>query len=202
MKVTDLKQQVARPSRISVYVDGKFAFGFSADALLSSGLVVGEELDEERLTALKELAGNDKAYNNALNYVALRPRSEWEVVTYLRRKQVDAELIDTIVERLRGIRLLDDLTFARAWVTNRRLLRATNKRRLADELKRKRIASSIIETVLAEDETDETQVLRELVAKKRQIPRYRDDLKLMQYLARQGYDYDAIKTALRESDDA
>jgi regulatory protein len=202
MKITGLKQQVSQPSRYSVYVDGKFSFGLSANAVLDSQLIVGEELDEQRLQDLKSLSANDKAYGNALRYVTMRQRSEWEVVTYLQRKKVDKQLSEDIIIRLRALNLLDDRSFARAWVANRRLLKATNKRRLAQELRQKRVSDSVVEIVLAEDDTDESAVLRELVAKKRQIPRFRDDdLKLMQYLARQGYDYDAIKSAMNKTDE-
>lgn len=201
MKVTNLKQQVAQPSSYSVYVDGKFSFSLSADALLNSGLVVGEELDESRIKALRALSASDKAYGNALHYVAMRQRSEWEVKIYLERKGVDKKIAEDIIERLRALEFLNDLSFARAWVANRRLLRATNKRRLSQELHQKHVSESTIEMVLAEDETDENIVLRDLIAKKRQIPRYRDDLKLMQYLARQGYSYDAIKAAFNHLDE-
>jgi regulatory protein len=201
MKITGLKQQVSQSSRYSVYVDGKFSFGLSANAVLDSKIIVGEELDDTRFKELKTLSANDKAYGNALRYVTMRQHSEWEVTTYLQRKSVDRELAADIIARLKGLRLLDDLSFARAWVANRRLLKATNKRRLAQELRQKRVSSSIVDIVLAEDDTDESAVLRELVARKRKIPRYRDNLKLMQYLSRQGYSYDAVKAALADTDD-
>jgi regulatory protein len=137
-----------------------------------------------------------------LRYVTMRQRSEWEVTTYLQRKQVGEKLKGDIIARLRELGLLDDLSFARGWVANRRLLKATNKRRLAQELRQKHVSSSIIDTVLDEDDTDESAVLRELIAKKRQTTRYRDDdLRLMQYLARQGYSYDAVKSAMHSKDE-
>lgn len=52
---------------------------------------------------------------------------------------------------------------------------------------------------LAEDETDERQVLRELIAKKRKTSRYQDD-QLIAYLARQGFAYDDIKAAISDAD--
>jgi regulatory protein len=198
MKITGLKQQVSQPSRYSVYVDGRFSFGLSADAVLSSRLIVGERVDDNRLTELKRLSANDKAYSNALRYVTIRQRSEWEMITYLQRKGTDKTVSEDIVKRLRTVHLLDDLSFARAWVASRRALKPTSKRRLIQELHQKHISSSIIDTVLAEDDTDEYQVLRELVERKRKIPRYRDNLKLMQYLGRQGYGYDAVKTVVIE----
>ena len=71
------------------------------------------------------------------------------------------------------------------------------KRKLQQELRAKRIATDIINQVFADDETDELEVLRQLVVRK--SARYPDKLKFMQYLARQGYGYDDIKTVLDES---
>jgi regulatory protein len=197
MKITAIKQQVKHANRYSIYVDGTYAFSLSETGLLEQRLVSGQELDAAQLLALKHASGADKAYGNALRYVAMRPRSLWELDDYLRRKQVEEPVADNIKERLLRVGLLGDLMFARAWVANRRLLKSTSKRRLVQELKQKRVAEDIIDQVLAEDDTDEQSALRDLVAKKR--ARYPDDLKLMQYLARQGFGYDDIKDAIRSS---
>jgi regulatory protein len=199
MKITAIKQQVKRADRYSVFVDETYAFSVSESALLELRLASGQELDAKRLAELKEASGADKAYGNALRYVAMRPRSEWELQTYLRRKEVEEPVAESIIERLRNVRLLDDVAFARAWVANRRLLKATSLRKLRLELKQKRVAEPVIDQILAEDDTDERDALRQLVAKKR--ARYPDDLKLMQYLARQGFSYDDIKSVLHADAD-
>ncbi|HLZ14372.1 MAG TPA: RecX family transcriptional regulator [Candidatus Saccharimonadales bacterium] len=199
MRITAIKQQQKRQDRYSVYVDGKFAFGLSEGALLEQGLASGQEITEVQLAALKKTAGLDKAYGNALRYVAMRPRSEGELADYFRRKGIDEAGGAHIAGRLRNFGLVDDLAFARAWVANRRLLKTTSKRRLGLELKQKRVAGDIITQVLTEDETDERAALQTLIAKKR--VRYPDDQKLMQYLARQGFRFDDIKAALQVEDE-
>ena len=196
MKITAIKQQVKRADRYSVYVDGKYSFSLSEGALLDQRLASGMELEPAQLEDLKAESGNDKAYGNALRWVAMRPRSEWELATYLRRKQVEEPVAEVITDRLRRIGLLDDRGFAQAWVANRRLLKATSVRKLRLELKQKKISEAIIDEVLAEDDTTDSDSLRALVAKKR--ARYPDDTKLMQYLARQGFGYDDIKRVLSE----
>jgi regulatory protein len=198
MKITNIKQQVKRATRYSVFVDDKYAFSLSEAALLELRLASGQEIDDQELKRLKETSGNDKAYGNALRYVAMRPRSEWELRTYLRRKEVDDPVADDIVERLQRVGLLDDLSFARSWVANRHLLKSTSKRRLQLELKQKQVPPDIIDSVLREDEVDERQSLRELVAKKQ--PRYPDRNKFMQYLARQGFNYNDITSVLDQED--
>lgn len=196
MKITNIKLQVKRADRYSIYVDEKYTFSFGESELLNSGLHINQEVSEAELEALKDAAVVDKAYDRALNYISLRRRSEWEIRTYLKRKDYPPALIDTILNKLSISKYVDDLAFARAWVSNRRLLKAISQRRLSQELRAKRIADEDIKLALENDETDESKVLKELVAKKRKQTRYQDDLKLMQYLARQGYNYDDIKTAI------
>lgn len=199
MKITAIKQQVKRPDRYSIFVDGKYSFSLSEAGLLEQRLASGQELDPARLKELTAVSGADKAYGNALRYVAMRPRSEWEVYSYLQRKQVEEPVIETIVQRLARVQLIDDAAFARMWIANRRLLRNTSKRKLELELKLKRVSEDIIHTALGEDVVSERDALQALIEKKR--GRYPDQTKFMQYLARQGFTYDDIKHALSESID-
>ena len=198
MKITDIKQQVKRTDRYSIYVDGKYTFSLGETELLNSGLRVNQELTKEKLEGLKDTAVLDKAYDRALNLISMRPRSEWEIREYLKRKNYDPAPIDTILNKLSISGYVNDLKFAQAWVANRRLLKSTSQRRLIQELRQKRVADDIAKQVLEEDETDELEVLRELVAKKRTQTRYQDKLKLMQYLSRQGFSYSDIKSVLDE----
>lgn len=198
MKVTKITQQVKRPDRYSIFVEGKYSFSLSESALLQSKLVSGQELSKEQVDEYKKLSADDKVYNQALRYAAMRQRSMWEMESYLQRKKAAPPLQESILNKLSDIGLLSDEQFARAWVANRRLLKPTSLRRLKQELRAKRVSDEVIEQVLAEDETDELDTLRELVEKKRKQAKYHDTQKLMQYLARQGYNYDDIKSVLGE----
>lgn len=199
MKITAIKQQVKRTDRYSVFVDDAYAFSLSESGLIASGLASGQELMPAELKKLKKDAGLDKAYYNALRYVAMRARSEWEIQTYLQRKEVDKDAAAEVIRRLRQTNLLNDADFARAWVANRRTLKSTSKRRLRLELLQKHVPGDVIDDVLAHDETDERQTLRDLIAKKRR--RYPDRQKLLAYLARQGFTYNDIVSVLDADQD-
>jgi regulatory protein len=201
MTITAIKQQERLKSRYSIYIDGKYAFSLSADVLLEQKLHTGQALDEQQLKAYKKLSADDKAYGLALAYVARRMRSRHELTDYFRRKGYEQELGVQILHKLTALGLVDDQAFAEAWVRNRRLLKSVSKRRLTQELRQKHVAEDIIEKVLTKDEVDERTVLRELIAKKRRQTKYQDNLKLMQYLARQGFGYDDIKHALAAPED-
>lgn len=198
MKVTSIKPQVKQQGRYSIFIEGKYCFSLSDTALLQSKLVLGQELSEQEVKEYKKLSDEDKLYNRALSYVAIRPRSTWEMEQYFKRKKVDPLLSQQMLNKLSDLELLDDLSFARNWAANRRLLKPTSRRRLQMELRQKHVPDETIGQVLAEEETDELVTLRELAARKRKQSKYQDKLKLMQYLARQGFNYDDIKTVLSE----
>jgi regulatory protein len=202
MKITSIKQQVRRAGRYSIFVDDKYAFSLGESALLDSKLTTGQELDGAQVRQFKQASIDEKLYNNTLNYATLRPRSTWEIETYLKRKKCPAPLLKSILNKLSNIGLLNDEAFARSWVANRRLLKPISRRRLIQELRLKHIDDAIAQQALAEDETDELSVLAQLIARKRQQTRYQDSQKLMQYLAGQGFSYGDIKSALEQVDAA
>lgn len=201
MRITAIRQQQKAKDRYSVYVDEKYSFSLSESALISSGISSGTELTAEQLEAYKRLSSEDKLWGRVLRYVAARLRSIHEVREYLRRKEAASELTDQYIERLVDIGLLDDHRYAQVFVENRRMLKPSSKRKLQLELKQKRIPDAVINEVLADDEGDDKSALRDLVIKKRRQTKYQDDMKLKQYLARQGFGFDDINRALKGDED-
>lgn len=197
MKITALKAQVKNPDRVSVYVDEKYSFSVGMNQVLDLKLRSGLEVSEARLAELKHISDFGKAYERALMYVMLRPRSRREVQDYARRKKWNPEDTQAIIEKLVTKRHLDDRSFARSWVESRALNKKISRRKLILELKQKGVTDDIIADVLEASSFDETDSLRLLIEKKRKLARYAsDDQKLMRYLASQGFSFDDIKAAL------
>jgi regulatory protein len=197
MKITTIKQQAKRTDRYSIFVEGKYSFSLSESALLESKLASGQELSREEVRGYKKLSSEDKLYNQTLRWVAMRPRSRWEIQFYLeKKKQASPALAEIILNKLSIIGLIDDTKLAQALVNDRRLLRPASRRKMTAELRKKRIADSAIEQALGSEAENEQTALQEVIERKRRQTKYQDDLKLMQYLARQGFNYDDIKSAL------
>lgn len=198
MKITDIKQQVKRQDRYSIYVDGKYSFSLSENELMQQRLTVGQELNKQSFEEIKQTAVEDKAYMQAVELILRRKRSKWEMEQYLKKKSYNYNTVNKILNTLSNQGLLDDKVFSAAWVASRRLLKHTSKRRLWQELKQKRVPDDIIESTLEADETDEKKVLAEIVAKKKTQSRYQDKQKLMAYLIRQGFNYGDVRDVLNE----
>lgn len=198
MKITDIKQQVRRKDRYSIYIDEKYSFALSESGLLNSGLSIGQDLSDEEIEQLKNFSAEDKGVYRVLDLVARRPRSRGEITDYLKRKKYSGEEIEKILNTLSERGYIDDEDFAKRWVESRRLLKPISKRKLRLELMQKKVSEEVISSVLEDTEVDEKQVIRELIEKKRKQTRYQDGQKLMQFLIRQGFNYHDVKSVFED----
>jgi regulatory protein len=196
--ITALVVQQRNTDRVNVYLDGKFAFGLVAiEAIrLKRGQVLSDA-DIERLQAADDV---EKAREKALRFLGSRPRSEWEVRQNLQKAGYGAGTIDRVLERLRGVGLVDDAAFVRYWLDNRAQFKPKGAVALRQELRLKGVEREVIDTVLAESEhADDSAALRAALAKAdryRQLPRPEFAQKLGAYLARRGFDYETVREAV------
>jgi regulatory protein len=198
--VTAIQTQAHDPERVSVFIDGAFAFGLGREVADLAGLAVGDDLDQERLRDLLARETRHRALSTALVFLAHRPRSEGEIRTRLRRDDHDAETIEATLVRLREWRYVDDSDFARRWVENRDEHRPRGTRLLATELRQKGVDPDIIAEAIDDVGIDEEAGALDLARKRsRQLtglePAVRER-RLSGFLARRGYGYDIIRRVL------
>lgn len=198
MKITDIKQQQKNLSRFSIYADGKYVFSVSDWQVGSLGIKIGQEISADEIKKHKQDSDFGKIYDRTLRWLALRPRSEWEINTCLAKKTDNQEVIEEIKLKLAGLSQINDEAFARSWVNSRRSLKLTSKYRLRQELLQKHVAGEVISKVLADDETEDLEIIKKTIIKKQRQTRYQDHEKMMAYLSRQGFRYDEIKQALEQ----
>ena len=197
MVITDIKQQLRLTDRYSIFIDGRYNFSLSSQKLLELKLVKGQRIDKVQLRELKQAAVNDKLYGLVLRYCTSRRHSQKEVEIYLGCKQIDPKTQADIIDRLKKLDLINDVTFAQAWI-NGRQQRSYSQRRIIQELRQKGVVNEIIASVIAVEEADDSQAIAEVVRKKRQQAKYaNDDLRLMRYLAQKGFNYATIKKAVK-----
>jgi len=208
-RITQIKPQVADPQRFNVYLDGKFGFALPAEILIKAGLKSGLDLTDEKVKQL--IAKNDfqKALDKTYRFVSLRPRSQKEVLDYLKRKKTDDQTTQKILTALSSHNLLDDLEFAKWWLEQRATFRPRGRQALKFELLQKGIAKEIINQVLQnqtpEDEyqsafqTAQKYKTRHLTGPKSPQPPQSPELrqKLTAHLARRGFSWDIIKRVLQ-----
>lgn len=216
MKITDISLQVRNPDRVNVSVDGKYRFSLDILQVTELGIKIGREYSEEELVELENESQFGKLYARALEYTMMRPHSAKEVRDYLWRKTrttrvrvpdsneyrerpgVSQEIADRVYDRLEQKGYLNDENFARYWVENRNTRKGISKRKLIAELRTKGVDSVVIEQALQNSPREEKDDLRNILEKKRH--KYDDEQKLIAYLMRQGFPYDAVRDALADSE--
>lgn len=198
MKITALKQQVKNPDRVSVFVDDKYEFSLSLGELVKYSVKQGNELSAAELKKLKKISEDGKLSARALEWVLNRPHSIREFRDYMFRKKSDAGLTEKLIEEFSDRKYLDEAKYGQ-WLIELRARAGKSNRAIAAELRAKGLDRELIDELMDEQGGDEESRLRELVAKKQKLSRYKNDqTKLMQYLAGQGFSYDLIKNVLAD----
>ncbi len=212
-KVTDISIQTKNADRVNVSVNGKYRLSLDLSQIGDIGIKVGKEYSQEELADIENESQFGKLYARALEYCLMRPHSAREMRDYLWRKTrttkyksrdgqikeregVTQTNADRTFNRLVDRGYINDEKFARFWVENRNRSKGVSRRKLTAELRTKGVDSSIIELVFSESERNDDDELRKMITKKRS--KYEDEQKLIAYLARQGFSYDDIKSALSE----
>ncbi|MCB9422473.1 MAG: regulatory protein RecX [Ardenticatenaceae bacterium] len=175
-----------------MFLDGAFAFGLPLATAVH--LKVGQSLAPGEIEALKQEDLLDKVKQTAYRLISIRPRSIDEVRRHLDRKGYDEQLIETAVNHLIAVDLLNDETFARYWVEQRETFKPRSQLAIRQELHQKSISRSIIEHVLSD--VDETAAAYRAATNKARIwanyPEQEFKTKLGNFLQRRGFHYEII----------
>lgn len=198
--ITDIQPQRRDNARVSVFIDGRFAFGLHVDLQLEHYLKKGDLLDDEKIALLLSQDAIKKAIATALNLIAYRPRAAGELATKLRERGYDPEAVDAAVGRMRELNYLDDREFADRWVESRQTHRPRSTRMLKQELQQKGVDREIIETTIEEAGIDEFGDALTLGQKRAESLQGLEpqvwERRLTAFLARRGYGYDVIRRVL------
>jgi regulatory protein len=199
MKLTKLDSHPARPGKLRVYLDDKYAFELSRKSILSLKVNEGEDLDSARLRQLQTMAVREAA----IGLLARRERSRAELRLALKRKSFDAEIIESVLDGIENEGLQSDARFASAWVETRRRLSPRGKAALAFELKQKGIGDGQAAEALSRYKSEhEHDALHDLIQSR--LDRWTDSKddkqklkqRLLGFLTRRGFAYEDIRAVL------
>lgn len=147
--VTAMSVQARDTNRVSVFVDGRFAFGLPVDAAVDLGIRKGLEIDEDLLARAMRADASYKARKRALDLLAHRPRAVAEIRDRLRRAGFEDTVVEDSVSRLVQLGYLDDDAFALAYARSRAAAKGYGPRRILAELRRKGVTDDMARDAVA-----------------------------------------------------
>ncbi len=203
--ITALTVQRHQPTRVSVFLDGAYAFGLAQELVREWGLWVGGCLSVEDQVRLRTADQLLAAQATALHYLAARPRTAHEVWQMLRRRGVADQVTAQVIARLQTRGVLDDTAYAHAYLTSRLASRGYGPQRLRRELQQRGIHRALVEEAVQQDlAVEEVLATARAQAAKRwpRLARVPDRVarrqKLWAFLCRRGFPAAIVQQVLTE----
>ncbi len=197
-RITDLRTGERPGARVRVFLDGRYAFSLEPEVAVKEGLRVGNELSTDEIEALAKLNMFQRSLSAGMHFLGYRPRSEAEVRERLIRRGFDVESVESALARLKELGLIDDSAFARFWKDNRETFSPRSQFLTRLELRRKGVASAIIDEVAGTID-DADSAYRAALKKAGSVPRSDYEVfsrRLGGYLRRRGFGYGVINQAV------
>lgn len=150
----------------------------------------------------RKVSSEDDLYLAAINGLARRAYSVYEMRTYLERRAEDKDVVKAVLDRLKHLNYLDDARYARQFVRLRAELRKQGAFRIARDLRARGVPDRHIEAALAErsPESNESTLVRERLVRRIKLLRgpldERRVASLYRSLLRAGFSADTIRREL------
>lgn len=196
-KITSITTQKNK-SRVNLFLDGSFFCGLMAETLIANHLKVGQEVDELELADIITESEIKKAQNYAFGLVAKKPYTKFELISKLKARGYDGQIIDAVLKKLDEYGFVDDLAYAKAFVTSGG---NNSKRALEQKLMRKGVKKAEIEIAVNDlKKGDEMGKIEAISAKymKNKAKTRENFERLYRYLAGKGFDFDAISAVVNK----
>jgi len=206
-QITAIEPQKRKKGRFNIFLDGKFAFSADESFLVKNHLQIGQELTGLQVEKYIKETELTKLFDASLRFLSFRPRSEKETSQYLAKKiahhdsikykqALASPQISVVIEKLKKYKYLDDLEFAKWWVSSRVKSNPKGLLFIKYELTKKGIAKDIIEKVLSKFPS-ETTLAKKAIGKKlklwKKLPPPKLKNKVYLYLRGKGFNYDTAQ---------
>lgn len=209
--ITKITVQKKLKDRYNIFLDkGKgeeYAFSVDEDVLIKFNLRKGLELDEFALLEIHYQDDIRKAYNQAIQYLARRMRSELEVRKYLLEKDVSEPIVQEVIHKLYEYQFLNDRDFAQAYV--RTQMKTTDKgiEVIKRELQEKGVKGENLQKALSEYPLEEQILKAKGLLGKAMKNKTRESERILkqkaeQLLLRKGFPFEVISLAQEEVDES
>ena len=199
-RVTTLRQGKGPKKRVNVFLDGQFTFSLQAEVAAKEGLRVGQELSASQIEALAKSDQFHRCLTAATRYLGYRPHSEAEIRHKLQRRGFEDKNIEATLPKLKEMGLVDDAAFAQFWKENRESFSPRSQWLTKSELRRKGVASEIIDGMVTSVDDGES-AYRAALSKARRLPdtdyqTFRR--RLGEFLRRRGFSYEVIQHTVEQ----
>ncbi|MBR2709912.1 RecX family transcriptional regulator [Candidatus Saccharibacteria bacterium] len=225
-RITDIRQAVKNENRVNIFINDKYSFSLDIAQVIELKLKIGQTVSEEQLAEYKKASEYGKAYQRALEWVLMRPRSVQELHDYLKRSKYKATMKERqrewrgvrednstdkrITHKPRGLEpqydfsgLICERLIERGYVDDRKFAEYYVENRFVKKgVSRRRLEMELrgkgIEQGIISDVLGARSDTEEIQKIIRKKRGKYDDEKLINYLVRQGFSYQLAQSQVRD----
>jgi len=138
-----------------------------------------------------------KAREKAVYYLQFSGKTEYELRKKLAEQEFSPASVDSAIEFVKKYRYLDDEDYTRRFVEKH--ANKKSRKQMQFDLTQKGVARDILDVVFEDMDVDEEAQILVLLEKRsypKEDPSREEKQKISAYLARKGFSYDAISSAL------
>ncbi|MGV8905569.1 MAG: hypothetical protein ACOH15_03100 [Acetobacterium sp.] len=152
-----------------------------------------------------ELRKTQKAMDLAVKYLSFKARTEFEMVEYLKKKNMEEEIIDHVIAKLREYRYVNDEIYLKNYVEYNRQVTRYGSKRICQDLGRRGISDDLLLNLEDLYPQEDEQSCCEAMAEKNQKKLHGQTVqqkrkKLYDSLSRLGYPSEMISRIIRTLD--
>lgn len=190
------KLECLAKNKYKVYLNGAFAFVLYGRELDLYQLEEGSELEDPIYRKIFEEVLWKRAQKKTLDSLGRRDKTEYELRASLKRDLFPEEIINRTIEYLKNHRYLDDLRYAKNYVSFKK--NSKSKMQIKSELLAKGVEKDYIVQVFMEWEDDSAAIEKAIRSKTANVEllTFPEKQKIAGYLYRKGFQMEEIQDHL------
>ena len=157
MQITEIRKQIGKKDFYSIFVDGQFVCSLDEFSIYKHKMTEGSLIDKQLLEDIQSESMTDVAFSSSVDLLSKMMKTEKQLREYLYKKGYLKKVVDTVVEKLKEYRYLNDEYFAECFVKQK--INSCGKFKIKNELKLKGIDEEIINKLLDEMENQDDAIL-------------------------------------------
>ena len=184
-----------------LYLDNGEVIDTYDEVILENELLLKNALDNYLYNKILIETNIQEYYNACIKYINVRIRATKEIEDYLKKKQVEAEDRERIIQKLEKKGQLNDEYFTECFIKDKLKFTNMGEYRIINELKKLNISSTIIEKYhyLMNKEIMQEKIntrIEKQIKANRKLDNYKLRNKIYTTLIREGYDNSQIINSL------
>ena len=132
-------------SKYRLYLSNGEVIDTYDEIILKHELLLKKELDSYLYQKIITESKIQESYNATIKYITTRIRSTKEIIDYLKRKNIEDEDIEYIIEKLTKEKFLNDNIFCECFIKDKLKFTTMGEHKIINELKKHNISPQIIE---------------------------------------------------------